>query len=63
MLRLMRRSETLHRTEESISYIYNVNNENISLKYNCSKEIYNKLAIGDTILIVYSLRCPEWNLF
>ena len=47
---------------ESISCTYNVDNENISLKYNCSKEIYNKLDINDTILIVYSLRCLEWNL-
>ncbi len=47
---------------ESIYCVYSANDEDISLQYNCSKEIYNKLAVGDTILIVYSLRCSKWNL-
>ncbi|MGQ1911527.1 hypothetical protein ACT3CE_17300 [Marinifilum sp. RC60d5] len=49
-------------SSESISIKYIVEGKSISAKYNCSKSIYNQLVVGDTILIVYSLKCPEWNL-
>jgi hypothetical protein len=50
------------KSSESISIIYEAEGRTVTAKYNCSKEIYESLIVGDTILIVYSLRCPNWNL-
>lgn len=49
-------------SSESISVTYKIGEKSVNAKYNCSKEIYNKLVIDDTILVVYSLQCPDWNL-
>jgi|SRR5690554_1504581 len=46
----------------SIDIKYETDKCEIKAEYNISRDIYNKLKIGDTILIVYALRCPEWNL-
>jgi len=50
------------KTSESISINYDVGGKRVSAKYNCSKDVYNRLFVGDTILVIYSLRCSEWNL-
>ncbi len=50
------------KSSESISIIYEADGRTITAIYNCSREIFENLIIGDTVLIVYSLRCPDWNL-
>lgn len=49
-------------SSESISVTYKVGEKNINAKYNCSKDIYNRLVVGDTILVVFPLQCPDRNL-
>jgi hypothetical protein len=49
-------------TPGTIYINYEVENEIKSAQYVCGKEIYKSLSKGDTILIIYSLRCSDWNL-
>ncbi|SRR5690554_2317799 len=47
---------------ESISIMYSSEKEEIEAKYQIPKDVYNNLEVGDTILIVYSVKCSKWNL-
>ena len=50
------------KSSEWVKCQYEVDGNVYSSKIYCDIEVYNKITIGDTILIIYSIRCPERNL-
>ncbi len=50
------------RNPYEIYYTYNIGEKKSEGSNICSKYEYERLDIGDTILIIHSLRCPSWDL-